>query len=126
LRRLYSTFAHGAPGVGLLILRVVAGIGLIVHGVTALRGGPTLVAATLHVVTAGAGIFLFAGLWTPIAGVLVALIELWSTFSQPGDSWIPILLGTLGAALALLGPGAWSIDARLFGWKSIDFRERKK
>jgi hypothetical protein len=22
--------------------------------------------------------------------------------------------------LALLGPGAWSIDARLFGWRRID------
>jgi putative oxidoreductase len=34
-------------------------------------------------------------------------------------------LGALGAALALLGPGAWSVDARLFGWKRLDIRSRK-
>ena len=67
---------------------------------------------------------LLAGLWTPIMGTLVAAIEIWNVFSQPGDPWTPILLGTLGAALALLGPGAWSVDARLFGWKRIDIGER--
>jgi hypothetical protein len=68
---------------------------------------------------------LLAGLWTPISGALVAVFELWDTFSQPGDPWAKILLGALGVALALLGPGAWSIDARLFGWKRIDIRARK-
>jgi len=42
-----------------------------------------------------------------------------------GDLWADVLLPTLGASLALLGPGAWSADARLFGWKRIDVRDRK-
>ena len=33
------------------------------------------------------------------------------------------MLGTLGVALALLGPGGWSVDARLFGWKRIGDRK---
>jgi putative oxidoreductase len=85
-----------------------------------------VIGATIpHMLGGAAGILLIAGLWTPIAGTLVTLIELWSLFSQAGDPWIPILLGTLGAAQAMLGPGAWSVDARLFGWKRIDPPDRK-
>jgi putative oxidoreductase len=58
-------------------------------------------------------------------GTLVAGIEVWKIFLLPEDLWIYVLLGTLGAALAMLGPGAWSVDARLFGWKRIDPRDRK-
>jgi putative oxidoreductase len=106
-------------------MRAVAGSALIFHEVMALRGGAATGATMLHVLGTGAGILLVVGLWTPIAGLIVTLIELWNILSQAGDPSIPILLGTLGAALALLGPGGWSVDARLFGWKRIDIRDRK-
>ena len=106
-------------------MRLVAGITLGLHGATTLRIGLPIEAAMLRVLASGAGILLLAGLWTPIAGTLAAVIAVWHGFSQPGDPWGCIMLGTLGVALALLGPGAWSVDARLFGWKRIDIRDRK-
>ena len=106
-------------------MRLTGGIALIVHGIAALQSWTPLGSAILHVVTVALGILLLVGLWTPIAGVLVAVIALWHGFSQPGDPWSRIMLGTLGAALAMLGPGTWSVDARLFGWKRIGIRDRQ-
>ena len=126
MRRLYSTFAHGPAGVGLLIIRVVAGSALLTHAVMALRDGPQMGAALLDAFTAALGVLLLVGLWTPIAGGLAALDSLWSAYSQTADRWYCVMIGMLGLALALLGPGAWSIDARLFGWRRLEIKDSKK
>lgn len=84
---------------------------------------PGLMAPSL--IAGGAGILLLAGMYTPITGMLVAIAELWTGFSHPERDAEPfIVLAVLGIALAMLGPGAWSVDARLFGRKRIDFRDR--
>jgi uncharacterized membrane protein YphA (DoxX/SURF4 family) len=106
-------------------MRLVTGIALIDAGVTKLWGGPPFGPTILCVIAAVAGVLLIVGLWTPVAGLLLVVIEVWKAFSHPGDPWTRILLATLSAALALLGPGAWSVDAYLFGWKRIDIRDRK-
>jgi putative oxidoreductase len=125
VRRLFSTYASGLPGAGLLVMRLVTGIALGSRGIAGIRGEPSIETVLWFGLAAVAGILLLAGWWTPIGGTLLAVVEAWRAFCQPGDPWIPILLGTLGAALALVGPGAWSVDARLFGWKRIDIRDRR-
>ena len=73
----------------------------------------------MEVVAAGAAILLLIGLWTPIAGGLVAVAQLGLALSHPADPWTHVQFGVLGAALAMLGPGGCSVDARLFGRKQI-------
>jgi putative oxidoreductase len=120
LRRLFSTFARGSPGTGLLLMRLVAGAALIAHGVGELRTGLPIEPAILGVLAIADAALLIAGLWTPVAGFLVVTIALWAGVAEHGIPWPSILLATMGAALALLGPGGWSVDAWLFGWKRID------
>jgi putative oxidoreductase len=124
VRRLFSTFAPGWPGVGLLVMRLVGGTAFVTRSVTTVPSGPpSAVAAVLAV---AAGVCLVAGLWTPIAGSVVAALGIWFAFSHAEDALASVLFATIGAALALVGPGAWSIDARLFGWKRIAVRDRTK
>lgn len=105
-------------------MRLVAGIALIGHAITIAHAEPRVLPVVLSVFASATGLLLTAGVWTPISGVGAAMFELWNAFSQPGDPWAKILLGTLGLALAMLGPGVWSVDARLFGWKQIDIQSR--
>ena len=126
LRRLYSTFASGWPGTGLLLMRLVIGSTLVVRASLRLWSDPPPMSVTIPaVLLMAAGILLIAGLWTPIVGTSIALIEVWKMFALPGDKWVWLLLGTAGAALAMLGPGLFSIDARLFGWRRIEAPLRK-
>jgi len=120
VRRLFSTFAHGPPGIGLLLLRLVTAIALVAPGIAALRGGDWNLSpgpALFTTVLLGIGLLLIAGFLTPVVGAMVAVTALGTAYFYPVDPWYCIMVGTLGVAIALTGPGAWSMDARLFGWK---------
>ena len=119
MRRLFSTFAHGAPGLGLLLLRLAVGIALASHAVMALCSGPPVGPTLPNALIGVVGVLLLVGLWTPVAGTILAILTFLSAFMHLANPWTCIFLGTLGAALALVGPGAWSVDAYLFGWKRI-------
>jgi uncharacterized membrane protein YphA (DoxX/SURF4 family) len=106
-------------------MRSVLGIALIWRAVGRLSGDPSAHVTTLSVLGIGAGLLLVMGLWTPVAATLVAAIELSKVYWKFGDPWIYLLLATMAAAIAMLGPGFWSVDARLYGWKRIDLPAAK-
>jgi putative oxidoreductase len=120
LQRLFSMFPGGWPGRGLLLLRIVGGVLLIHDGIAGLMGAPHRESHTLEVIAASAGIFLLVGLWTPIAGAVVAVTELWIAVSGTDNVRGAIMLATTGVVMAVLGPGARSVDALLFGRKRLD------
>ena len=125
MHRLFSTFARGWPGVGLLLLRVAAGSSLIARSILVLGTTPTFGTGFFQLFIATAGLLLIAGLWTPVGAAVMVLLELWRIISRHGDPASDILLCVLALAIVLLGPGAWSVDARIFGWKRIEIDTRK-
>ena len=131
LQRLFSTFPNSWPGVGLLLLRLGVGVALIDLGIRGLFGAVGVpITVPRDFIEAGGGIFLLAGLWTPVMGALIAIDELWIAFSlnssQPDSLLIHIFLAVLTAGVAMLVPGAWSIDARLFGRKRFTMGDRTR
>ena len=120
MRPVYSTFADRLPSHGLLLLRAIIAIALV--RCLQLDGGVSLLTLSPHLIAAAGGLFLLLGLWTPVAGVILVISEFLIAFSQGHDPWASVLLGSLGVAVALLGPGTWSLDARRSGWKRIEIR----
>lgn len=110
---------------GLLLLRLCLGFRLI-YIATAVLSGKPLEPITLaqSLIEAAGAVFLLAGLWTPIVGTLIALDEAWIALSLASSELegivVSIFLAVLSVSVAMLGPGAWSIDARLFGRKRFD------
>jgi uncharacterized membrane protein YphA (DoxX/SURF4 family) len=129
LQRIFSTFPSGRPGAGLLLLRGVLGITLFGqgaeylfkwHDLTSLMGAVALV----WIVTSA---LLLVGYLTPLASVLAGLVSLGTTvpvISGPTSSLFATkpavaFAAAIAAALFFLGPGAFSLDARLFGRREI-------
>jgi len=123
VQRLFSTFADGAPGAGLLLLRLVTAAALIYSGISSIREEAAPLTVALQVISIAAAVLLLVGLFTPLVGVLAAAAKVWIAISQfsshSPDPWLTLAQAILAAALAMIGPGAWSIDARRFGRKHI-------
>jgi hypothetical protein len=126
LRRLYSTFAGGSPGIALLLMRLVVGAVVLWHAGPRLWTDPPLHIMIVYASLTLAALLLIAGLWTPVAGAVVAVVAISETLTTGEPPVGRLLAATIAGALTLLGPGRLSIDARLFGWKRIDVPVRKK
>jgi hypothetical protein len=119
LQRLFSTFAEGWPGFGLLLQRVLTSMLLLYIGHMHLQQTTSVASNLPYLIGSVAGTLLLFGLWTPLAGIAIALVEVWILFAWLENPLIAILLASLGATMAMIGPGVWSIDAQLYGRKHI-------
>ena len=124
MQRLFSAFPNAWPGAGLFLLRVAVGVTTLVNGIVALLTGHSSADTwTLALVGVGASLVL-VGLWTPLGGVLLVLAQLWITVRDTGIDVSRVLATAIAVSLVMLGPGAWSVDARFYGRKRIQVRGR--
>jgi putative oxidoreductase len=127
-RRSFSAFPDGWPGHGLLLLRLTLGLPLIYWGTVELAAAH--LSAIPNLAAAVAGIFLISGLFTPMAGAIIVLAQASMAFSpafaNDGERSIRLFLAAVSASVAMLGPGAWSLDARRFGRKVFEIGEPRR
>lgn len=117
MQRLFSTFAAGWPGTGLLVQRFLISAILLRGAFLQPSVSPHLITVVVPLI---ASVLLAIGLGTPYIGLLVASAQLWLFLSGAADLWTTIIVCGLGVSLAMIGPGAWSMDARFFGRKHIE------
>jgi len=120
LQCLFSTFAEGWPGFGLLLQRVLTSAVLLYFACTHVLESSSLAPNLPHLTAAVAGVLLLFGLWTPLAGSAIAIVEVWILLARSANPRFAIILVSLGATVAMIGPGIWSIDAQLYGRKHIE------
>jgi uncharacterized membrane protein YphA (DoxX/SURF4 family) len=119
--RLFSSFPNGLQGLGLLLLRLTLVGALVADAATRLRD-PDFSLILPAVVEALTGALLLIGLGTPIAAIVVCGLQLGMLLATYGTTELHLLLAAVGLCLALLGPGAWSIDAHLFGRRRVEIK----
>lgn len=126
LQRFFPSFPGGWRGVALLLLRIALGLPVVIQGSLYLREpGATVAGFAAGAVSVVSGSLVSAGLFTPYAGTAMA--------AECAAVWLalvptPVLFHTVVSsmlaiailqAVILLGPGAYSVDARLFGRREI-------
>jgi hypothetical protein len=138
--RLYSRFPAGSVGSALLLLRLVDSLGLVGEGIRLLT--PAIISSEPAIVPllglglVSSAVMLILGLRTSFAGscaaICTAAVALHGKHSlgllgseMYAWSFLFAIVFFLSGSLALLGPGGYSLDARLSGWRMIELSSGK-
>ncbi len=134
MRRIFSTFPGDGPGLGLLVLRAAIGFTLVSQGILYLSDShtPSLAMWAVALLMVASGALALIGYMTPLAvfvGGLISVASLLPWFPAPAPNLFvtrlaAILTAAIGIAIVCLGPGAFSLDARLFGRREIIIPKR--
>ena len=124
---MFRTFPPGAAGLGLFLLRVITAFtlgysGYLVHGRAAIAAPSALgLAKLVSLMLPLIGVLMILGFATLVSGVLSSgLLALSIGRLNPGSNDLFLIAGGLSLVLVLVGPGAYSLDARLFGLRRIE------
>ena len=114
--RLFSMFPAGVPGIALLLLRIGVSATIFATGWNSQVPVAVLLVLVLYC------LFLCLGIFTPLLATLGCVFELVTAVFMNHHSIVAVLSSSLdAAAVAMLGPGAYSLDARRFGHRVIHF-----
>jgi len=104
-----------------LVQRVLISAITLFYGITHLLDPAGLATKLPFLVASVAALSLLLGLWTPLAGATISIVGIWVFFAVcAGHSLTAIIVAVLGATLAMIGPGIWSVDAKLYGRKHLE------
>ena len=113
-------FPTGAPGIGLLVLRISLAAAVLDSGSDGIASSFPL---PITLALGALSLLLFLGLLTPVVSLAGCAFELARLFiADHTDGRFMVLSSMNAAAIGLLGPGAYSLDARLFGRREILLR----
>ena len=125
MQRFFSSFPDGRFGAGLLLLRAIASVvGISLVAVRLIGQSPATLDLMSGTVSIVSSLAVLVGFFTPASATILAVTVAWFWFPVHADVLrlgVPAALMTIAIAVAisLLGPGAFSIDARLFGPREI-------
>ena len=123
MQRLYSIFPTGLPGIGFIAIRVTAAAMLLVDG-SAYAAPQSMGCAIGSLVAA---VCLVSGILTPYAATFAGCLEFWRLCTRDNvDLFHLIAAIVVTLALSVLGPGAYSVDNKIFGRRLVNLSRRSE
>jgi putative oxidoreductase len=125
----FRKFPSGVAGLGLFLLRVITALTLSYVGYSLQEGSGkataslSTVACVESALLALLGVLMIVGFATLITGICswALLIISWR---HAGPNGLSVIAAALSLVVMLVGPGAYSLDSRLFGWRRVEIVRR--